>query len=94
MITAEGCALCGATWGDYWEEVDGKRRFFCCDVCAKEYKGILAEAMARKGWARVDSIQMSGDFRGRVCTLKSGGQSYRFMVSFFADGNVKAFVEL
>jgi len=23
-----GCALCGATWGNYYEEIDGEKLFF------------------------------------------------------------------
>ncbi|MCI4369568.1 MAG: TA0938 family protein, partial [Thermoplasmata archaeon] len=36
--------LCGSTWGDYYEEIDGKREFFCCDICALQYRAILEEA--------------------------------------------------
>jgi putative zinc binding protein len=89
-----GCLLCGATWGDYWEVVDGKKLFFCCEVCATDYKTIITEARKRRGWASVDSLEMEGDRRGRTCTAKLGRESYRFMVSFFDDGRLRTFVEL
>lgn len=91
---AAGCALCGATWGDYWEEVDGSRLFFCCDVCAKQYRGIVGEAKRRKGWPTVDEIKMQGDFRGRVCIVRHGPETYTFLISFFEDGEVRTFSEL
>lgn len=94
QIPPGGCALCGATWGDYWEDVEGKRLFFCCDVCAKQYRGITGEAKRRRGWSTVDTLEMQGDFRGRVCTARSGADSFRFLISFFDDGDIKAFVEL
>lgn len=93
-LRSAGCALCGATWGDYWEEVEGKNLFFCCDVCAKQYKGIIGEAKRRKGWPSVDAVDLQGDFRGRLCTVRSGPESYRFLISFFDDGEIKAFKEL
>jgi hypothetical protein len=89
-----GCVLCGATWGDYWEEIEGKRLFFCCDVCATQYKTILNETKKRTGWDSVDRLEMQGDYRGRVCRVTRGSASYRFMISFFDDGRVRTFFEL
>ena len=88
------CALCGATWGDYWEELDGKRLFFCCGVCANDYKTILAEAKTRKKWASIDSLVIEGDRRGRTCTTTHALETYRFMISFFDDGRLRTFLEL
>ena len=88
------CALCGATWGDYWEEVQGKKLFFCCVVCAKQYRAILAEAKKVTGWESVDVLEMQGDYRGRVCKVSKGADSRRFMISFFEDGDVRHAVGL
>lgn len=89
-----GCALCKATWGNYWEEVDGRRLFFCCEVCARQYRTIIEEAKRRKGWGSVDALEIHGDHRGRTCTAIRGPDSYRFTVSFFDDGNLRTFLEL
>ena len=89
-----GCALCGATWGDYWEEVDGRKLFFCCNVCAKQYTGIVGEAKRRRGWTSVDEVKMEGDFRGRVCTVRHGQDNYSFLISFFENGDIRTFAEL
>jgi hypothetical protein len=89
-----GCALCGATWGDYWEEIEGKNLFFCCDVCAKQYKSILTETKKRTGWSSVEGLEMQGDHRGRVCKVTRGAESFTFMISFFDDGKVRNVVEL
>jgi hypothetical protein len=89
-----GCALCNATWGNYWEEVDGKNLFFCCEVCARQYKTIIGEAKRRKGWDSVDSLEMQGDYRGRTCKVTHGSDAYRFTVSFFDDGRPRTFLDL
>jgi len=89
-----GCALCNATWGDYWEEVDGKRLFFCCEVCARQYETILVEAKRMTGWSSVDGLEMRGDYRGRECTVSKGSRSHRFMISFFDDGKVRTVLDL
>jgi hypothetical protein len=89
-----GCALCGATWGDYWEEVGGKRFFFCCEVCATQYKTILSEAKRLTGWSSIDDLRMQGDYRGRVCTVTNGVDSRRFMINFFDDGKIRTLLEL
>jgi hypothetical protein len=90
----EGCALCGATWGDYWTELDGKTLFFCCDICAKQYVNIVGEVKKRTGWAQLGDIKMEGNYRGRICTAFSEAESLRFMISFFENGDVRSFVEL
>jgi hypothetical protein len=84
-----GCALCGATWGDYWQVIEGKRLFFCCDVCGKQYATIIDEAKKRKGWKSVDALEMRGNYRGRVCTVSQGSESYRFLINFFENGDLR-----
>ena len=93
-VPKEGCALCGATWGDYWAEVDGRKLFFCCDICARQYVNIVGEVKKRTGWAKLGDIKMEGNYRGRICTAFSGAESIRFMISFFENGDVRSFVEL
>jgi putative zinc binding protein len=90
---AAGCTICGATWGDYWEEVDGKKFFFCCEVCAKQYRNLLDEVKIRTRWDSVDALEMEGDYRGRVCRASRGSDSFKFLVNFFENGDVRTFVE-
>jgi len=54
----------------------------------------LIEAKRRKGWDAIDSLEMQGNYRGRICSVSHGADSYRFMISFFDDGNVRTFLEL
>lgn len=90
----DGCALCGSTWGNYWAETGGRRLFFCCDVCSKQYSAIVSEAKRRKDWDSVDQVVMLGDHRGRTCKVTRGTDTYSFMISFFDDGSLRSFLEL
>jgi hypothetical protein len=89
-----GCLICGATWGDYWENVEGKRMFFCCDVCARQFRNLINEVKKRTGWEKVSSVRMDGDYRGRVCTAERSDDSYRFFVKFDGEGDIQNYVEL
>jgi hypothetical protein len=90
-VPEKGCALCEATWGDYWEEVEGQRMFFCCDICATEFRNMIREVKAHTGWESIDEIKMTGDYRGRDCTALSGDRKYPFFIRFDSRGLVQAF---
>lgn len=89
-----GCALCNATWGDYWEEIEGKRLFFCCEVCAKQFKSIMEEAKRMTGWNSVDILEMEGDHRGRVCKVARGTDTHSFLISFYDNGDIRTLFDL
>lgn len=42
----------------------------------------------------MDEVEMEGDFRGRVCTVRYGPETYKFLINFFDDGEVRTFAEL
>ncbi|MFY9716840.1 MAG: TA0938 family protein [Thermoplasmata archaeon] len=86
-----GCALCDSTWGDVWEEVDGDRMFFCCSICVVQFRGLVARIKEETGWPRLDSIEISGDRRGRTCAAKWGEGSFRARVGFTSDGAILRF---
>jgi hypothetical protein len=90
----EGCALCGATWGNYWETIHGKSHFFCCDFCANQYRNMANEVKRRTGWGRIDRFEMEGNYRGRICTAFNNAESYKFMISFTDKGEVRNFMRL
>lgn len=92
-VPEEGCALCGATWGNYWAEVEGRRMFFCCDICETQFRNMVNEVKRRTGWSTIRDIEMTGDQRGRICTALSGGDSYRFFIRFDSRGGIQTFVE-
>jgi hypothetical protein len=69
----EGCALCDATWGDYWREVEGENMFFCCNVCADAFENMIKKVKDVTGWEKVDSVHIEGNYsRGRNCVATSG----------------------
>ena len=89
----KGCAICQATWGDYWEEIEGQRTFFCCDICAIEFKNMINEVKKKTGWKTIDEIKMTGNYRGRECTALYGSKRYNFSIRFDSKGGIDAFSE-
>jgi hypothetical protein len=92
-VAEKGCAICQATWGDYWEEVEGQRMFFCCDICAIEFKNMVNEVKKRTGWKTLDEIKMTGNYRGRECTALYRGNKYSFSIRFDSKGGIDALSE-
>lgn len=90
-VNLEGCAICGSTWGNYWGEVDGEKMFFCCDICYFQFRNMVEEVKRRNSWKKIDSLEIEGDYRGRVCIAKSADKSYRFHVTFKSNGNLQKF---
>ena len=87
-----GCALCGSTWGDYHEEVERHRLFFCCDVCAREFRNMVQEVKSRTGWGRVEELEIRGNYyTGRMCVARSGDREVKFYVRFGEEGEVESF---
>ncbi len=92
-VAEKGCAICQATWGDHWEEVEGQRMFFCCDICAVEFKNMVNEVKKRTGWPTLDEIKMTGNYRGRECVALYEGKRYGFSIRFDSKGGIDAFSE-
>lgn len=91
-VEGTGCAICGSTWGDYWEEVDGQSLFFCCSLCATQFKNMVQEVKRRTGWKAVAEVRMAGDYRGRECTAFSpDGKEYSFAIWFDSQGGIQGF---
>ncbi len=92
-VPNEGCVICGATWGNYWREIEGQRMFFCCEICAAEFQNMIAEVKRRTGWEGLDEINIEGDQRGRNCIAISGSKRYPFFIRFNSDGQIQKFSE-
>jgi len=92
-VPEKGCTLCEATWGDYWEDVEEQRMFFCCDICAVEFKNMIREVKNHTGWKSIDEIKMTGDYRGRDCIALRNSEKYSFFIRFGSRGQVEACTE-
>ncbi len=92
-VVEEGCVICGATWGNYWREIQGQRMFFCCEICAVEFQNMIDEVKRRTGWKSVEEIKIEGDQRGRNCIAISGSKRYPFFIRFNSQGAIQAFSE-
>jgi acetyl esterase len=87
----EGCPLCGSTWGDWWADVQGQRRFFCCELCARQWLALLAEVRRHTGWARVDAVDVEGNRWGRTCIARGAGADFHCFVVFTPEGELRRF---
>ena len=75
----DGCALCDATWGNYWREIEGERMFFCCSICADAFENMVKRVKKETGWDKIDSISIEGNYsRGRDCVATNGKEKVEF----------------
>ncbi|CAC12067.1 hypothetical protein [Thermoplasma acidophilum] len=89
---SKGCALCGATWGDYHADFLGEDLFFCCDICAAEFMNMMDEAFKHTARHNVDELHIDGNYQlGRNVLLKNGEDRLRFYVKFGPGAVIKEF---
>lgn len=93
-VNYTGCAICDSTWGDVWEEVEGQRLFFCCDLCATQFRDLVDRIKAVTGWDHLDSLDIAGNRRGRTCQARSGPAEGRFGFAFNSEGRLRRFAPL
>lgn len=87
-----GCALCDATWGEYWDTVEGEKMRFCCDICAAAFRNMIDEVKRQNKWGAVDRLNISGNNNtGRNCEASHGGSSFQFYIKFHGDGSILDF---
>lgn len=91
IVNYRGCAICDSNWGNLWEEVEGTRLFFCCDICLVQFRGLVDRIRSETGWTAIDSLTIAGDRRGRSCRATQREESYACTVAFNAQGGIRAF---
>jgi Ta0938 len=89
-----GCAICDSTWGNVWEEVEGERMFFCCSLCVVQFRNLVGRIKQTTGWPTIESLEISGDRRGRTCTATAGSETFQVRFSFNPEGNLLRFEPL
>lgn len=90
-VNYTGCAICDSTWGDLWEEVEGERLFFCCDLCVVQFRGLVDRIKETVHWDHLDSLEIAGDRRGRTCRARSGNAEAEFAFAFNSEGRLRRF---
>lgn len=65
--------------------------FFCCDVCALQFRGLLDRLLAATGWPSVDGLEIVGDRRGRTVTARHADHRFRCFIAFNSEGLVRTF---
>jgi YHS domain-containing protein len=94
-VPNQGCVICDSTWGNYWAEVEGQNMFFCCEICAIQFRNLVDEVKRRTGWKTIEEVKIRGDYRGRKCHATStDSQSYSFIIRFNSEGGIQKFNEL
>ena len=69
--------------------------FFCCEICAVQFKNMISEVKKRTGWPSIGEITIKGDNRGReVTAIRENVSSYKFLVRFGSKGEIQKFVPL
>lgn len=86
-----GCAICDSTWGDVFGEIDGERVFFCCAICETQFRALVDRIRSDTGWPRIDTIEISGDRRGRTCRAAYGSSRIDATFAFRTDGALRKF---
>jgi hypothetical protein len=90
-VNYAACAICDSSWGNLWEEVEGTRLFFCCEVCLVQFRNLVDRIKAETGWGTIDGVTIAGDRRGRTCVAQRGAETYRCRVAFNAQGALREF---
>ncbi len=91
----KGCALCDATWGEYYREIDGEKMFFCCNICADIFENMVNTVKRETGWSHIDSVELHGNYsRGRNCTATSDGNTFKYYFRTYSDGRMMEFKKL
>jgi hypothetical protein len=93
-VNYAGCAICDSTWGDVFEEVEGQRLFFCCDLCVVQFRGLVDRIKTDTGWDHLDALEVAGDRRGRTCRATSGTAEKEFAFAFNSEGRLRRFSAL
>ena len=87
-----GCALCDATWGEYWRDIDGENMLFCCNICADIFETMVRKVKENTGWESLDYVELVGNYaKGRECTARSDGDEFRYYFRTYSDGTFMIF---
>ena len=68
--------------------------FFCCSTCVVQFRRLVERIEKETGWPRIDSLEIAGDRRGRICTARTGSETFRVRVMFDPEGELLRFEQL
>lgn len=89
-----GCAICDSTWGGLTEEIEGETMFFCCAICAVQFRRLVDRVKRTAGWPTIETIEISGDRRGRTVFAQYRAERRGFTVAFTPQGEIRTFAPL
>ena len=88
----KGCALCDATWGEYYREIENERMFFCCNICADIFETMVSKVKQNTGWESIDYVELNGNYsKGRECTARKGDDTFSYYFRTYSDGRFITF---
>jgi hypothetical protein len=88
-IKGDGCGLCGSTWGNYWDHINGEKQFFCCKICAESFKNLINAIIEITGWPQITSLEITGEIRNRKVLATYKDRNSLFKVEFISSGEVE-----
>jgi len=65
--------------------------FFCCSICAVQFRGLISRIREETGWPGIDAVEIRGDRRGRECLARHGSEAVRVWVAFNPEGEILRF---
>lgn len=90
-----GCALCDATWGEYYREIENERMFFCCNICADIFENMVNALKKETGWNHIDAVELHGNYsEGRKCIATSGDNTFKYYFRTYSDGRMVEFKKI
>ena len=87
-----GCALCGSTWGNYYQVIEDTKLFFCCDVCGALYQEIIDKIKEYYHIEAIKSMSLNGNPKERNFTVETEKETYNGRIKFF-NGHIFDFID-
>lgn len=68
--------------------------FFCCETCVTQFRRLVERVKRETGWPTLESLEIAGDRRGRICAAAFGPKTFRFFIGFTPQGEIRTFERL
>ena len=89
MNLSDKCLICDSEWGNYWFEINEESIFFCCEICAMQYKNLHNTIQNEIGTKEFKILKMGGNTFRRSCEFQDKNGTIRNIeFRFNSKGNL------